>query len=100
MYIYNVTVSVEESAHEAWLTWMIEEHIPLVMKTACFVEYRILRVLAAEDEGRTFSVQYYFKEMADIENYQKNFAPALQADHRAKFGDKANAFRTLLEIIK
>lgn len=100
MYIYNVTVSVEESAHEAWLTWMIEEHIPLVMKTGCFVEYRILRVLAQEDEGRTFSVQYYFKEMSDIENYQKNFAPAMQADHRAMFGDKANAFRTLLEIIK
>ena len=52
-----------------------------------------------EDEGHTYSVQYTFLKMADIEKYQKEFAPSLQADHKKLFGDKYTAFRTVLEII-
>ena len=52
-----------------------------------------------EDEGHTFSVQYTFLKMADIEKYQKEFAPSLQADHKKLFGEKYTAFRTVLEII-
>ena len=74
-------------------------HIPDVMKTGCFVDNQVLRVLGVEDLGHTYSVQYRFREMGDIEKYQKQFAAALQAEHREKFGSKATAFRTLLQIV-
>ncbi len=28
MYIYNVTVNIEESAEKDWLDWMKNKHIP------------------------------------------------------------------------
>ncbi len=100
MYIYNVTVNISQEAHHEWLAWMQEKHIPDVMKTGCFVDNSMLKVLFVEDEGHTYSIQYRFLEMSDIEHYQKNFAPALQAEYKEKFEGKYVAFRTLLEQIK
>lgn len=98
MYIYNVTVNVDESAHEAWVKWMKEKHLQDVMDTGCFTENRMLRVLA-DDEGATYSVQYYFNTMEDYERYRHNHAPRLQKDGFDKFGDKFIAYRTLLQIV-
>lgn len=99
VYIYNVTVNIEADVHEQWLRYMKEEHIPEVMKTGCFVDSQILKVLFVDDIGHTYSLQYKFLEMSDIEKYQKEFAAGLQADHKIKFGEKTTAFRTLLEIV-
>jgi hypothetical protein len=78
---------------------MKEVHIADVMATGCFVDSQILKVLYVEDEGHTYSVQYRFLELADMEKYQKEFAPALQAQHKAMFADKCMAFRTLLQVM-
>jgi hypothetical protein len=99
MFIYNVTVNISDDVHQRWLKWMKEEHIPAVMKSECFIDSQILKVLYVEDEGHTYSIQYKFLEMADIEKYQKEFAPALQKEHAEKFKDKYAAFRTLLQIV-
>lgn len=99
MYIYNVTVNIDADVHEEWLKYMKEEHIPDVMKTGCFVDNQIVKVLNVDDQGHTYSFQYRFLDMDDIERYQKEHAPRLQADVKNKYADKFAAFRTLLEII-
>jgi Domain of unknown function (DUF4286) len=100
MYIYNVTINIEEPLADEWLQWMQSIHIPEVLKTGLFTQNKILRVLADEDGGgRTYSVQYYFKTMQDFNTYEEKFAPALRAEHTQKFKDKFVAFRTLLEVI-
>lgn len=99
MFIYNVTVNIADDAHQQWLQWMKTTHIPDVIKTGCFIDSQILKVLYIEDEGHTYSVQYKFLEMGDIERYQKEFAAGLQAEHKALFGEKYTAFRTLLQIV-
>ena len=99
MFIYNVTVNIAEDAHQQWVKWMKEKHIADVMKTGCFIDSQLVKVLYVNDEGHTYSIQYKFLEMADIEKYQKEFAAALQAEHKAMFGEKYTAFRTLLQII-
>ncbi len=99
MYIYNVTVSIDESVHDEWLKWMREKHIPDVMNTGCFIENKLVKVLKEENNGLTYSFQYTFKDMPTIEKYQRDFAPGLQADVKKKYDGKFAAFRTLLEII-
>jgi hypothetical protein len=99
MFIYNVTVNISDDIHQQWLRYMKEQHICDVMKTGCFIDSQIVKVLYVEDEGHTYSIQYKFLEMADIEKYQKEHAQALQAEHKNKFGEKYTAFRTLLQII-
>lgn len=99
MYIYNVTVNIDADVHDEWLKYMKETHIPDVMNTGCFTENKIVKVLNVDDVGHTYSFQYTFNEMEDIERYQKDFAPGLQADVKKRYADKFAAFRTLLEII-
>lgn len=100
MFIYNVTVNIADDVHQNWVKWMKEKHINDVMKTGCFIDSQLVKVLYVEDEGHTYSVQYKFLEMSDIEKYQKEFASALQSEHKEMFGEKYTAFRTLLQIIE
>lgn len=99
MYIYNVTVSIDKELAEEWLNWMKTIHIPDVLSTGYFTENKICKVLHVSDDGETYSIQYTFNTMEDIEDYQKNHAPRLQAEHSKRYEGKYAAFRTLLEIV-
>ena len=100
MIIYNVTVSVEDSIQSEWLNWMKTEHIPEVMAAAVFTKAQINRVIVQGDSNNTFAIAYTCPSMKDLHQYQIKFAPALQQKHVARYGDKAVAFRTIMEVIE
>jgi hypothetical protein len=97
---YNVTVSLDPSIEQDWLQWMKEQHIPDVLATGMFLQSKILRVRGFEENGATYAIQYRLASLGDLDKYQSEFAPALQADHLNRYGEKAIAFRTVLEIIE
>ncbi len=99
MLLYNVTLIIEDSAAEEWLKWMKEVHIPEVMATEKFVSNRLLKVLDSPNEGVTYCSQYVVENEDNYNDYQTNFAPALQADLQAKFENRFVAFRTLMEFV-
>ncbi len=99
MLLYNVTLIIEDSAAEEWLQWMQEVHIPEVMATDKFVSNRLLKVLDSPNEGVTYCVQYIAENEANYQDYQLNFAPALQAELQEKFENRLVAFRTLMEFV-
>ena len=99
MIIYNVTVNIDESIHEEWLTW-IKNHIPEVLATGKFIEAKLSKVLVKEEMGGiTYSIQYRAKSREDLDNYYKFDAEKLKSEGLLKFSDKMLAFRTELEII-
>ncbi len=99
MILYNVTVNVDADAHDEWLEWMKEVHIPDVMATGMFVESKLARILAEEAGGKAYSIQYFAKSMDEYGKYLEEFAPKLQADHENKFKGKVASFRTLLHVV-
>ena len=99
MIVYNVTINIDDAAHDAWLAWMKEEHIPDVMSTGLFTDSRMLRVLAQDDGGITYAIQYTAADMAHYERYRDEHAPRLQAKTQERFGGRFVAFRTLLEVV-
>jgi hypothetical protein len=99
MIIYNVTVNIDNDVRDEWVKWMKEEHIPEVMNTGLFTEYRMCRVMVEEESGTTYSVQYSCRNMETLEKYQRDYAPALQKKHTSRYEGKFVAFRTLLELI-
>ena len=99
MYIYNVTVNIDDSVLEEWLKWMKEVHIPDVMNTGLFESNKLCRVMVDEESGSTYSVQYVVKDMETMQLYQEMYAANLQKEHNDKFKDKYVAFRTMLEIL-
>ena len=100
MIIYNVTVSVEKSIITDWLNWMQQVHIPEVMATGIFSKSQINRVMVQGDSGDTYAIAYTCESMKDLHKYQVKFAPELQKKHVARYGEKAVAFRTLMEVLK
>ena len=99
MIIYNVTVSVDKSIVNDWLKWMRNDHVPEIISTKIFNKAQINRLITENDSGHTFAVSYSCKSMKDLHKYQVNYAPLLQQKHFKKFGDKAVAFRTIMEVI-
>lgn len=45
MVVYNVTVSVSPGKSADWLEFMRKEHVPEVLATGAFRDYKICRVL-------------------------------------------------------
>ncbi len=99
MILYNVSVSVDSVIALEWLHWMKSIHIKDVMATHLFDSYAIYEVLLQQEESTTYSVQYFTESMAKLQQYQAKFAQGLQAKHLERFGDKAVAFRTVLETV-
>ena len=99
MLLYNVTIIIEEESAAEWLKWMEEIHVPQVLATGKFISNRLLKVLDSPNEGITYCSQYVAESQADYDDYQLNYAPALQAELQQKFENKFVAFRTLMEYI-
>ncbi len=99
MFIYNVTINVEESIHDEWLVW-IEEHIKEVLATGRFLSAKLTQVLVEEEMGGvTYSVQYTASTRKDLDDYYQYDAEQLRSDGMKKFADKMLAFRTELRIV-
>lgn len=100
MYIYNVTINIDESAHDEWLVW-IKKHILEVLHTGKFISAKLTQVLVEEEMGGiTYSVQYTAKTKEDLDAYYTEDAEKLRADGLQKFAGKMVTFRTELKVIQ
>jgi hypothetical protein len=101
MVLYNITVNVAPAVESDWVGWMRQIHIPEVMATGKFYEYRFLKMLSEhpDAEGNTYAIQYLAKDMNDLDVYLSQMAPALQKKHTDRYGENCLAFRTVLEEI-
>ena len=100
MYIYNVTINIEESAHDQWLKWMHEKHIPDMIATGKFSKALMSRVMINEEMGGlTYSIQFTTESKEMLEKYYKEDADRLRSETTKLFPNKFVAFRTELEII-
>ena len=97
--IYNVTVNIDDSIHQEWLSW-IKKHIPEVLATGNFSEAKLTRVLVEEELGGiTYSIQYRAHNRNALDTYYREHADRLRQDGLQRFADKMLAFRTELEVI-
>ena len=75
-------------------------HIPDVLKTGCFNDHKICRLLNQdESEGFTYAIQYLCESMETVQKYQESYAPKLQQEHTDRYKGRFVAFRTLMEEV-
>lgn len=99
MFIYNVTVNVDDTIHDEWLIW-IKEHIPQVLATGKFEKATLTKVLVEEEMGgQTYSIQYRSYSREALDAYYKDDAEKLRQDGLTRFAGKSLAFRTELQIV-
>ena len=97
--IYNVTISVDENQTSAWIHWMLNEHLREMMGTGCFLGFRFCELHTDQDMGPTYTVQYELASKADLDRYEKEFAPAMRKKSAQQFGEGALAFRSTMTIL-
>lgn len=92
---------MEKELAGQWLTWMLETHIPEVMATGCFLEFKVMKLLTAapDDHGVNYAIQYTANSIADYEKYRDLYGPVLQQKTRDRYGESIVAFRSLLEVV-
>lgn len=100
MYIYNVTINVENSVHAEWLVW-IQDHIQKVLATGYFLSAKMTEVLVEEEMGGfTYSIQYTAKTREDLDEYYAKDADRLRQEAMIKYANKMLTFRTELKIVQ
>ena len=103
MIILNETVQVEDQAHDRWVTWLHEQHIPAMMATGIFTTYKVCQLLGINREGdavTTYAVQYTAPDMQSLHTYQVQYAAEFSSAMTKAFGETALAFRTLLRVLE
>ena len=100
MFIYNVTIQVQDAIKNDWLNWLKEEHIPDVLATGCFTSATVLKLLEVDEtEGPTFAIQYNTEDRSSYDRYIENFAGLMRQRSFDRWGDKFVAFRTIMQVV-
>ncbi|MDA0195207.1 MAG: DUF4286 family protein [Bacteroidetes bacterium] len=100
MILYNLTVNVDLDIEVEWFDWIRESHIPRVMGTGQFVDFKIYRVLVdTENEGTTYALQFFAKSLVELNCYFELYAPKLTKMQLEKFKHKHVAFGSILESV-
>jgi hypothetical protein len=100
MIIYNVTIKINWSVHDAWLLWMQHDHMPEVVATGCFTHSQLVRLLETDEkEGPTYAAQYFADNKSDYNRYTELHSALLRQKAFDKWGDHFTAFRSLMQVV-
>ena len=100
MLIYNVTINIDDTAHDEWLEWMQKKHIPDMLSTKKFIGATFCKVLVDEEMGgTTYSIQYRVANRNLLNRYYSEDAEKMRAEGARLFANKFVAFRTELQIV-
>ncbi len=99
MIIYKVEITVEAGIELEWLDWMQQVHVPDVIRTGCFTECRIYKVIESDAGDPSYVMQYHCPSLEEYHRYRDSFAAALQKEHSDRFAGRFRGARQLLEEI-
>ena len=100
MIVYNITIKITPAIEADWVAWQQQEHIPEIMTTGMFLEYKFFRLLEQDDEeGITYVLQYFTQSMQNYQQYLQEYALTLRQKAFEKWNDQFIAFRTVMESV-
>jgi hypothetical protein len=101
MIVYNLSIKIHAAIEAEWVKWQQLEHIPEVMASGCFTEYKFYRLLSQEEEedSVTFIIQYSCPDMNSYNTYIEKYAPLIRQKAFSKWGNQFIAFRTIMQSV-
>ncbi|HEY8896074.1 MAG TPA: DUF4286 family protein [Niastella sp.] len=100
MIVYNITIKILPAIEDAWLQWQQQEHIPEIMASGQFSQWKMFRLLEQDDtDGLTFVVQYFAPTIENYLTYIEEFAPVLRQKAFDKWGNRFIAFQTVMQVV-
>lgn len=99
MIIYSISTALEEGLEDSWVKFMKEDHIPIIMQTGLFVDYRFSRVITAQGTDVTYNLQLRCKGHAELSQFRGLHELSLQKIEYQNFEGKYAAFQSVLEQV-
>ncbi len=101
MFIYSVSCTMPTEIAPKWEQFFLDKHLDDVVNTGYFTGYSFRKVVGVENTDEvTFVSEYYFNEMSDFENYNKNAASKLKTEVMELFEGKFRATRQILQKMR
>ncbi|HXB44286.1 MAG TPA: DUF4286 family protein [Puia sp.] len=101
MIVYNITFKIERNIAEEWLSWQTQEHIPEIMATNLFDDFKMYSLLEQDEtEGVTFVIQYFTSSKKRYQKYISTFEAGLRKKAFSKWGSQSTGFCTIMEAVQ
>ncbi len=101
MVTINTTFHVEDKINLVFIDYMKSTYIAEAITDKLLTNARMCKVHSQEiPEGHSYSVQFTFESLVDLENWDKTKGKKLNEELVKKFQDKIAGFSTLLEEIE
>ncbi len=94
MYLYNISIIVEESQHDLLLDWLKKEWLPNLSN-----ETKFLKMLNTPHEGHTYCVQMIKNNESEIIQFQENYLISLQHHLATHHHEKAFIFDSVMQYL-
>ena len=101
MIVYNITTKVDRDIVDEWISWQLEEHIPEIISTGLFDDYKMYHLMEQDDEeSSTFTSQFFTSSIERYDQYISGFASLLRNKAFLKWGDRVIGFRTVMKSVQ
>lgn len=100
MFVYNLTIKIDNKLLDEWLPWIINEFVPQVMCTNLFIENNVFELLEpGDDESSTFVLQFKTGLKENYNNYIMKHSKTLNEKASLKWGNHFITFGTLMQSV-
>lgn len=99
MIIYNVTVLIDESIEQQWLSWIKPNLIEKILETGFFHSYKLLQVTDSPNEGLTYCLQFNTDEISSLQSYLALYAEQIEQEHQQNFANQLVTFSSTMKLI-
>jgi len=100
MIVYNISIKIDIAIEADWVQWQKQEHIPDIMASGQFSDYKFFKLLEEEnDESVTYIVQYFAPSIENYNYYTRHIAPQLRQKAFDKWGHQFIAFRSVMQVV-
>lgn len=96
MIVYTFTANIDDDLSDEWLQYVKSVVIPFLLNTSLVKEHKIFKVLN-DNEGQTFSFQFYFENPVVYHQFFSNYHKQLAQLLNKYKHPKVVYFNTLLQ---
>ncbi len=100
MYLFSITINVDDEVREELLEWVNGKIRPLLTDKALVYDFRVLKILSDETgHGTSYSFQYHLHNWEGVETFEERYDNEVAAGMYRFYKEKFVEFRTRLELI-
>ncbi|MDG2371906.1 MAG: DUF4286 family protein [Flavobacteriaceae bacterium] len=100
MIYYNLTILLDRIIEVEWINWIKKIQAPKMVITGKFIEVKLLNLILDDPEALTaYATEYFSSSKFLFNNYLKNHISILRDKTIEKYVERADYFRTKLELI-